>query len=67
MPVPLAVRVTLLQPGLVPEIDNVGLGFTVMACEAVAVHDPSVEVTVYVPVDVKVLVALVVEFPPDHT
>ena len=38
-----------------------------MACEAVAVHDPSVEVTVFLPVDVKVLVALVVEFPPDHT
>jgi hypothetical protein len=64
---PLAVRVTLPQAVVVPEMEAVGIVFTVTTCEAVAVHPvDEVTVTVYVPLVEKVLPALVVAFPPLH-
>jgi hypothetical protein len=64
---PLAVNETLPQAVVVPEILAVGIALTVTTCEAVAVQPAAeVTVTVYVALDVNVLVALVVALPPFH-
>jgi hypothetical protein len=48
----------------VPEITATGTVLTVTDCDAVELHPLLVTVTVYVPLVVKVLVALVVALPP---
>jgi hypothetical protein len=64
---PEAVNETDPQAVDVPEMEAVGTVFTVIACDAVAVHpSEEVTVTVYVSDEVKVLAAVEVLFPPLH-
>ena len=64
---PLAVRLTLPQPVVVPEILALGIVFTVTTAEAVAVQPAElVTVTTYVALEVKVLPAVLGLLPPDQ-
>ena len=64
---PLAVRLTLPQPVVVPVILAVSIVFTVTTAEAVAVQPAElVTVTTYVALEVKVLPAVLELLPPDQ-
>ena len=65
---PAAVRETVPQAVVVPLMEAVGMVLMVTACEAVAEQPAAdVTVTVYVPLVVKVLAAVLVLLPPLHT